>query len=227
MNKFFLIFILLINLIFANENIDFNLAKTYEEKGEIKTALEYYFLLAKKRDNKALFELGKIYFEGKLVKQSIPRAIKYLNQASLLGNIQARYNLGIVYASNKSKQYKDIDKAYEIFFKLANEGHAPSQNKLGLFLTHGIGGIEKDYVKAVKWFEASAKQCYEEAECNLAYMYVNGKGVWKNFGRAHTFAKKGYENSNKTCVAIWNKHHLEKYPKDKGFKFNFFVEPCK
>lgn len=226
MIKFFLTAILLFTSSFSSENINFDIAQKLEKKGDIKTALNYYFSLAKQRDDKALFQLGKIYFEGKVVKQSIAQAIKYLNQATVLGNIQAKYNLAILYASNKAKEYKDYNKAYELFLELANKGHAPSQNKIGLFLTYGIGGIEKDYIKAVKWFEASAKQCYEKAECNLAFMYVNGKGVWKNFGRAHTFAKKGYENGNKRCEAIWKKHHLYKYPIDKGFNFNFFVKPC-
>lgn len=226
MFKIFFINILLFNTLFSDENIDFNLAKKYEKSGDINTALDYYFILAKKRDDKALLQLGKIYFEGIHLKRSIPKAIKLLNQASLLGNTQAKYNLAILYASNKSKQYKNYNKAFNSFLELAKSGHAPSQNKIGLFLTYGIGGVKKDYVEAAKWFESSAKQCYEEAECNLAFMYVNGKGVWKNFGRAHSFAKRGYKNGNKTCKVLWEKHHLEKYPEDKGFKFNFFVKPC-
>ena len=226
MIKIFLNSILLFSVLFSSSIDEFEIAKKYEKDGDIKTALDYYFTAAKKRDEKALLYLGKLYYQGKHLKQSTKKAIEFLNRSSILGNIQAKYNIAIIYASERSKEFHDYKKAYDIFLELANKGYAPAQNKVGMFLTHGFGGMEKDYKKAVQWYEASAKQCYEKAECNLAFMYVNGKGVWKNFGRAHTFAKNGYENGNKLCKSIWQKYNLHKYPKDKSFKFNFYVKPC-
>lgn len=227
MIKIFLISLTLFSLLFSAQNTEYEKAKIYEQNRDIKKAIKYYFEAAKKRDDKALLYLGKLYFQGKYLNQSTKKAIDFLEKASLLDNIKAKYNLGIIYASKNSKEYHNYNKAYNIFLELANEGYAPAQNKVGMFLTHGYGGQEKDYTKAVKWYEASAKQCYEPAECNLAFMYVNGKGVWKNFGRAHVFAKDGYTNGNKICKTIWEKHSLDKYPIDKGFKFNFYVKPCK
>ena len=226
MIKIFSILLVLFSLLFSSQSSYYENAKKHEENGDIKKALEYYFKAAKKRDDRALLYLGKLYYQGKHLNQSTINAINYLKKAALLENTKAQYNLASIYASKHSGEYHDYKKAYDLFLKLANKGYAPAQNKIGMFLTHGFGGIEKDYVKAIKWYEESAKQCYEDAECNLAFMYVNGKGVWKNFGRAYIFAKKGYENKNPICKAVWDKHSLYKYPKDKSFKFNFFVKPC-
>lgn len=214
------------SLLHSNAKEDFISAQILEEKGDIRQALKYYLKSANSKNEKALLYLGKIYFEGKLINRSIPKAIAYLEKAILLGSIQAKYNLAIIYASKHTIKYRNYTKAYNIFLELAQKGHAPSQNKIGIFFTYGIGGIKKDYTKAIRWFEASAKQCYEDAECNLASMYIQGKGVWRNFGRAHIFAKKGYENNNPICKSIWKEYNLFKYPEDKSFKFNFFVEPC-
>ncbi len=226
MIKIFLITIFVFSSLFSADKPYRILAQEYEKKGDIKNALDNYFKAANKRDDKALLYLGKLYYQGKHLKQSTKKAIEFLNKASILENKKAKYNLAIIYASKRSKEYHNFKKAFKLFLELAQIGYAPAQNKVGMFLTHGYGGMKKDYVEAVKWYEASSKQCYEDAECNLAFMYVNGKGVWKNFGRAHVFAKKGYENGNHICKAVWNKHKLYKYPNDTSFKFNFYVKPC-
>ncbi len=226
MIRIFLILILLFFPLLSKEIDHFTLAQDYEQKGDIKKALDQYFLAAQKRDSNAILYLGKLYYEGKYLPRSVQQAVEYLQKAALLENDQAKYNLAIIYASSKNKRFYDIKKAYDIFLELGIRGHAGAQNRLGMFYTYGLGVVEIDYKEAVKWFEASAKQCYESAECHLAFMYVNGKGVWKNFGRAHSFAKKGYKNGNPICTQVWKKYNLYKYPEDNGFKFDFFTKPC-
>ena len=93
-----------------------------------------------------------------------------------------------------------------------------------MFLTSKVI-LEKDYKEAVKWYERASKQGYVNAQCNLAFMYASGKGVWQNMGRAHAFAKPGFKKGNPNCEKVWNDFNLEKYPEDKGFKFKFYNEP--
>ncbi len=52
---------------------------------------------------------------------------------------------------------------------------------LGQFLVNGVL-VEKDYKMAVRYFERASKQELIDAQCNLAFMYASGKGVFPNFG---------------------------------------------
>jgi len=196
-----------------------------EEKTSVKKekSFSYYVKLAKEHDPEALFKLGKFYYEGKVVKRSYKKALKYLTQSSLLDYKKATYNLGILYSNNKTK-FHSYSKAYNIFLDLGNDGHAGAQNRIGSFLTFGFGG-PIDFKEAVKWFEKASKQNYIPAQCNLATMYAAGMGVFPNFGRAHVFAKKGKELRHPVCVKVWRDYNLKKYAKDKGFKFKFYTQP--
>jgi TPR repeat protein len=195
------------------------------QKEDIKslTMINNYEDAALKDDPEAYFELGKIYFEGKYVFKDYLKSLEYFSAASYLGSIKATYNLGLFYLSKQTDFY-DPKKALSYFLELARKGHAPSENKVGIFLTNGIV-LNKDYKEAVKWYEAASKQGYVEAQCNLAFMYASGKGVWQNMGRAHAFAKPGYEKGNKLCKKVWEDFNLSKYPEDKGFKFKFYNQP--
>ncbi len=60
---------------------------------------------------------------------------------------------------------------------------------LGQFLVNGVL-VEKDYKMAVRYFERASKQELIDAQCNLAFMYASGKGVFPNFGRLINLLKK-------------------------------------
>jgi len=183
----------------------------------------HYAKLSKENDPEALFKLGKYYYEGRVVKKSYTKALAYLEQSSDLGYKKATYNLGILYANNKTP-YHSYSKSFNIFIELAEEGNAAAQNRIGMFLTLGLGG-PVDFKEAVKWYEKSSKQGYLTAQCNLASMYAGGMGVFTNFGRAHAFAKKGKSLNHPICVKVWRDYNLGKYEKDKGFKFKFYNQP--
>lgn len=194
-----------------------------QEEIKMQEQIKVYEEAALKDDSDAFFELGKIYFEGLYINKDYEKALKYFNASYYLGNINGAYNLALFYMSKKTVYY-DEKKALSIFLELARKGHAPSQNRVGMFLTAGVV-LDVDYKKAVKWYEASSKQGYVNAQCNLAFMYASGQGVWQNMGRAHAFAKPGFKKGNKLCEKVWEDFSLEKYPEDKGFKFKFYNEP--
>lgn len=204
--------------LFANSEID-----QAADKVKMQEQIKVYEEAALKDDSDAFFQLGKIYFDGVYVQNDYEKALKYFNASYYLGNINGTYNLALFYLSKKTK-YHDAKKSLSLFLELARKGHAPSQNRVGMFLTAGIV-LDIDYKEAVKWYEHSSKQGYVNAQCNLAYMYASGQGVWQNLGRAHAFAKPGFKKGNKLCEKVWNDFNLEKYPEDKGFKFKFYNEP--
>ena len=71
-----------------------------------------------------------------------------------------------------------------------------AQNNLAALYLDGIGGIQKDYDKAVALLEKAAAQDYAQAQINLAIAYINGLGVAKDFTKARAWLEKAITNSN-------------------------------
>lgn len=198
-------------------------AKEIEEEFGTMRALSIYKTLSKQNDVNSMFRLAQIYSQGKVIKRNLTKSHNLLKKASLLNHHKSTYYLGKLYLSKKSPYY-NLTNAYNAFVKSANAGYAPSQNMIGQFLLNGIL-IEKDYKMAVNYFERASKQGYIDAQCNLSFMYASGKGVFPNFGRAHSFAKEGKKLGNKRCEKVWKDYNLAKYKEDKGWKFKFYTKP--
>lgn len=68
----------------------------------------------------------------------------------------------------------------------------------GIIYYKGVG-VEKDYAKALKWFELAAEKNYASAERILGWMYCNGEGVEKNEEKAAELfvraVEHGYEDA--------------------------------
>ena len=72
----------------------------------------------------------------------------------------------------------DYGEARKLFQRLADQGNADAQLKLGLMYHYGLGVKENDEV-AYDWLRKSALQANAEAQYQLANMYVYGFGVPK------------------------------------------------
>lgn len=219
--KLLFLFVLTCKLLLSSP---LELAQEAEKNKNYKKAYIHYKKAAKREEEQALFKLGYFYYKGLISSKNYKKAKQYFEKASQLGHLEGFYYLGILHSDKKSG-YLDYKKAIKIFKALASENYGPAQNRIAMFLTFGIGKIEKDFKKAVLWYEKASKQNFIPAQCNLAYMYASGKGVWTNFGRAHAFAKEGKEQGDKICLKVWKDFNLDKYKEDKGWKFNFYNKP--
>jgi TPR repeat protein len=77
--------------------------------------------------------------------------------------------------------------------KMAAEGNADAQSKLGVLYSSGVG-MKMDKKEAVKWYRKSAAQGNPVGEWNLAFMYVRGEGVEADFTEARKLFHKAAEN---------------------------------
>lgn len=66
------------------------------------------------------------------------------------------------------------------FRKLAEEGDAAAQNKLGLMYLNGFSDIQRDNGRAFEWFQKSAAQGDLDGRLNVGLMYLQGRGVEKD-----------------------------------------------
>lgn len=77
-----------------------------------------------------------------------------------------------------------VERAVEIWQKLADEGDVVSQHSLGRLYANGEGPIKRDYTAAARLFRQSAAQGYPQAQNDLAVLYALGRGVPKDPERA-------------------------------------------
>ena len=75
------------------------------------------------------------------------------------GDVQAQYQLGVIYYEDDSIDQHYI-KAFECFEKAAEQGIALAQSYLGAMYYSGLG-VEQDTAKAKEWLN---KACYNSLE---------------------------------------------------------------
>ena len=72
---------------------------------------------------------------------------------------------------------KDDTKAFQLLIQAAEEGHAPSQFKLGEMYRRGKGVSTQDNAIAFQWYCKAANQNHARAQYRLGIMYEHGVGV--------------------------------------------------
>ncbi|TDI94731.1 MAG: sel1 repeat family protein [Caldithrix sp.] len=138
---------------------------------------------------------------------------------------QADYDRGVEAFGNK-----DYKTALTEFLQDANEGNAPSQNRLGEMYEKGKG-VKKNREEAVRWYRLAAEQGYAPAQTNLAERYRKGKGVEKNKDEAERLyrlaAEQGYiEAQCDLAIFLFNRKGISSRSlqtgalvKDPGYKY--------
>lgn len=71
--------------------------------------------------------------------------------------------------------------------KLAEQGHAKAQFRLGLDYDYGQG-VSRDHKEAFKWYKKSAMQGHAGAQYKLSELYALGRGIPINYIKAYIWA---------------------------------------
>lgn len=95
--------------------------------------------------------------------------------------------------------YSIIENNIETIKKMATQGDADAQNKLGICYKLGLAGFPIDYEESARWFMKSAEQGWEKAQCNLAFCYKDGKGVLQSDVDAFKWFEKAAEQGLATA----------------------------
>lgn len=102
------------------------------------------------------------------------RDIHDARRLASMGDLNAQYNLGIMYVSREQHKY-----AFRWFHKAALRGHAGAEYNLGVLYYNGTG-VERDYENAAHWFRRSAESGHPDAMFQLGRLYYQGLGVNKD-----------------------------------------------
>lgn len=94
------------------------------------------------------------------------------------------------------------------FRKLADQGHARAQYRLGLMYENGLG-VRQDYAEAMTWWHKAAEQGLAKAHYALGYRYSEGVGTPQDYAQAYMryalSAAQGDEKASKALDIIAEK----------------------
>jgi TPR repeat protein len=210
----------------GNDESSFNLAEIYYygrgvEK-DFKLALQYYLKAANNGHNKSankvieIYEnkanngdgeyshlLGDVYFQGKIAKRDIHKAIKWYEAAVERGSketinilitlyeflankndVNAKFRLGEIYSRSQWGN-KDNSKAFKWYLSAEEQGYSDAKIKAGQ-VAYDIGEemFYSDINQSIQWYTIAAEKGNADAQYKLGDMYYKGKFVIKNEERA-------------------------------------------
>ena len=158
-------------------------AVDYFAKGDNEKGIKNLEFLSQKQNKRALYELGIIYSEGKIVNKNIEKAINLLTFSGELGFKNAYFELGKIYLTEK----------YEL--KKAERYILKSGNGEGYFLLGQVyfkSGINNGN-RAFRYFYEGMKKKNSKCTYYLAKCYLDGIGVSKDIEKATMYLKKAFK----------------------------------
>lgn len=185
----------------------FACSKLYK-KHNIPKAFELFHAEAKRGNILAVFDIGKMYRNGLLGEENIPKSDEYFVKA-LQGFIAleptakrlkdyVQYRIGKMFALGYGTE-QDYSKAFTWLEKSAAAGNKFAQYSLGSLYFYG-NSVPQKYEKAFEYYKLSADQdnayaCYETAK-----MLRDGIGTEKSSEQADMYFKKAYDGFQKVAA---------------------------
>lgn len=131
------------------------------QSGEFEKAFLYFEEAANAGLDKAMYDLGYMYFSGEGTEKSYENAKCWYEKAALKGNVRAMYKLGLFY--EQADEFKDFKEAAKWYQKAADENDMYAQCNLGILYYTGLAG-EKNKELALALLKQSADQDYDRAK---------------------------------------------------------------
>ncbi len=136
------------------------------KRGDYKTALKEWRLLAEQGDPDAQYYLGRMYDRRIGVPEDNVEAVKWYRLAAAQDDAGAQFSLGVMYekGSGIPQDYAEAAKWYRL---AAEQGHAYGQATVASMYAKGMGVIQ-NYVLAHMWFDLAAVRFPPGEERELA-----------------------------------------------------------
>ena len=157
-------------------------------KGEEDDVFRYQETMAAQGDTRAQAWLGHRYYWGAGgVARDRARALEFLQRAANDGNVEAQYNLGVMYAYGHGVE-KDRNASLALFRKAADEGYTAAYNGLALSLTDGSS--DNNWTEAFHYFNKSAAAGNADGLYNSALLLKDGRGTPKDEATAVLYMRR-------------------------------------
>ncbi len=153
---------------------------TCEQAYNIKAPTAYAICLefANKRNGRAQRMIGDMFFFGwgDKITEDKEEARRWYRRAALNGDIDAKYNMGVMLDKGFGDIPPDPAEAVKWFRSAAKDGHSAAQLNLGNMYSRGEG-IEQNEQRASQWYLRAAKQGDVVAQYNIGTRYAKGHGI--------------------------------------------------
>ena len=113
------------------------------EKGDHKTAFQFWKPLAEQGYASAQFNLGVIYDHEQGVEQDYIEAAKWYRKAAEQGHRDAQFYLGVMYSRGEGVKQDSLEEI-KWYRKAAEQGHIDAQFNLGVMYSKGEGVKQDD-----------------------------------------------------------------------------------
>ena len=184
----------------GDSNAQYDLAQSYQSgKGSTKDmakATEWYEKAAVQGHKVAQSKLSMIYARGEGTPKDATKVIDWTQQSAEQGDANAQIALSWLYGSGKGIA-KDLTKAVDLIKKAAAQNNAEALYIQGVMYKSGIRGfVQKDLIKSAESIQKAADMGLEDAQKELARMYLKGSGVPKDIVKAMSLWEKSASQGN-------------------------------
>jgi len=169
-----------LGMMYINDELD-------EGEKTMEQVVDLLRLAAQRKCLDANVQLARIYFKdpvgGVVTKEE---AAKLIESAAEVGHPTAQFMLvnGYELGLWGDQVNLTVEQRWKLYKTAAKKGNADGQNKTGEIYWRGELGVEKDYVKACKFFQKAVDQDHTEAQVNLGKAYRKGRGIEKDPAKA-------------------------------------------
>lgn len=143
-------------------------------------------------DTAALIALGDAYMYGMGVEKNTSKSVVWYKKATKLGSSEAPRKLADYYATSS------WPKNFVKYYKLAAErGDVIAQVKLAdLYMADDFHTTKS----AAKWYLRAAENGHAEAQSNIGWMYIHGKGVKRDREEGIKWYKRAIKNGSASAL---------------------------
>ena len=152
---------------------------------------------------KAYFNLACVYDNKSNIMANTDKAIEYYKYAIEGGDINAMYNLGLIYDIGQNHISSDVHQAIYYYEQAAQQDHTIAMYNLGVIYRRGKGDIRMDIEKAISYYRQAADRGYIEAMVNLGVIYDRGVGgIPVDIDTAIHWYEKAIENGQDATAMV-------------------------
>jgi hypothetical protein len=143
----------------------------------------------------AMYSLGLLYSEGKIVPLDYAEARQWYTKAVALNSAFAMPELAALCEKGLGGP-EDPAEALHLYRAAATAGDRVSMTKVGNFYEAGLG-VQQNYSEAIRWYKKSAERGDAAAMRQLGRLYESGRGVPKNVAQARQWYAKAAKREAK------------------------------
>ena len=154
-------------------------------------AFELYKKASELGHAESQYSLGYMYAYGECTTKDEEKALFWYRKAAKQGHEKARRMVEGIESRRRPSWGFGSYSAPSPQSMSAKDAYERGENYY-----YGRNGFGQDYAEAVKWYRKAAEQGYASGQCDLGFMYANGRGVAKDDSEAVKWYRKAVEQGN-------------------------------